>query len=141
MSYFLNPILTGGGVNLTPPCTKSATASRPLLIATRLFMTFFFQVLRIFCLPSLRKSDHRSRGHATFCTRTSAQNLPKIRILHMFVYKTHGILLILLKCSKTVVLHSHLFWHICTISYIFKCNQDQPHCKKKNHKNNEIHKK
>ena len=43
-----NPILTGGGVNLTPPCTKSATVSRPPLIATRLFMTFFFQVLRIF---------------------------------------------------------------------------------------------
>ena len=45
----LNPILTGGGgVNLTPPCTKSVTASRPPLIATRFFMTFFFQVLRIF---------------------------------------------------------------------------------------------
>ena len=43
----INPILTGG-VNLTPPCTKSATASRPPQIATRLFMTFFFQVLRIF---------------------------------------------------------------------------------------------
>ena len=47
-NFFINPILTGGGVNLTPPCTKSATASRPPLIATRLFMTFFFQVLRIF---------------------------------------------------------------------------------------------
>ena len=46
----VNPILTGGGVKLTPPppCTKSETASRPLLIATQLFMTFFFQVLRIF---------------------------------------------------------------------------------------------
>ena len=47
--FRVNPILTGGGgVNLTPPCTKSATASRPPQIATRLFMTFFFQVLRIF---------------------------------------------------------------------------------------------
>ena len=44
----INPILTGGGgVNLTP-CTKSVTASRLPQIATRLFVSFFFQVLRIF---------------------------------------------------------------------------------------------
>ena len=43
-----NPILTGGGGQFDPPCTKSTTASRPPQIATRLFMTFFFQVLRIF---------------------------------------------------------------------------------------------
>ena len=49
--WVLNPILTGGGgVNLTPPppCTKSATTSWLPQIATRLFMSFFFQVLRIF---------------------------------------------------------------------------------------------
>ena len=45
---FFNPILTGGGGQFDPPCTKSATVSRPPQIATRLFMTFFFQVLRIF---------------------------------------------------------------------------------------------
>ena len=44
----LNPILTGGGQFDPPPCTKSVTVSRPPLIATRFFMTFFFQVLRIF---------------------------------------------------------------------------------------------
>ena len=46
----INPILTGGGGGSIwpPPCTKSVTASRPPQIATRLFMTVFFQVLRIF---------------------------------------------------------------------------------------------
>ena len=50
MKMDFNPILTGGGGGKIdpPPCTKSATASRPPQIATRLFMTFFFQVLRIF---------------------------------------------------------------------------------------------
>ena len=85
-----NPILTGGGVNLTPPCTKSVTASRPPQIATRLFVTFFFQVLRIFWYQVCENRTIGREGHVTFCTRTSAQNLPKIRILLMFVYKTHG---------------------------------------------------
>ena len=45
----VNPILTGGGGSIwPPPCTKSATAARPPQIATRLFTSFFFQVLRIF---------------------------------------------------------------------------------------------
>ena len=74
LSSPINPILTG---DPPPPRTKSATASWPPHLTHLL-------------IPSLRKSDHRSRGHVTFCTRTSAQNLPKIRILHMFVYKTHG---------------------------------------------------
>ena len=49
-TMYLNPILTGGGGGSIwpPPCTKSLTAVRPPQIATRLFMSFFFQVLRIF---------------------------------------------------------------------------------------------
>ena len=85
--YFLNPILTGGGgggVNLTPP------AQNLRLPRDTPFHYSFLSSLTHLLIPSLRKSDHRSRGHVTFCTRTSAQNLPKIRSLHMFVYKTHG---------------------------------------------------
>ena len=85
-----NPILTGGGggVNLTPlheirDCLATA-ADRDTP-----FRDFFLSSLTHLLLPSLRKSDHRSRGHVTICTRTLAQNLPKICILHMFVYKTH----------------------------------------------------
>ena len=43
-----NPILTGGGGQFDRDCSKSATAARPPQIATCLFMSFFFQVLRIF---------------------------------------------------------------------------------------------
>ena len=54
-----------------------------------LYSDLFLSSLAHLLIPSLRKSDRRSRGHVTFCTRTSAQNLPKICILHRFVYKTH----------------------------------------------------
>ena len=79
-------------VNLTPPpplyeirdcLTTAADRDTP-------FHEFLLSSLTHLLIPSLRKSDHRLRGHMTFCTRTSAQNLPKICILHMFVYKTHG---------------------------------------------------
>ena len=46
--YTLTLYFTGGGQFDPPPCMKSATASRPPQITTRLFITFFFQVLRIF---------------------------------------------------------------------------------------------
>ena len=86
-----NPILTGGGGSIWPPplheirdCLATA-ADRDTP-----FHDFFLSSLAHLLIPSLRKSDLRSRGHVTFCTRTSAQNLPKICILHRFVYKTHG---------------------------------------------------
>ena len=89
--FWFNPILTGGGGQFDPPplheirdCLATA-ADRDTP-----FHDFFLSSLAHLLIPSLRKSDHRSRGHVTFCTRTSAQNLPKICILHRFVYKTHG---------------------------------------------------
>ena len=84
----LNPILTGGGSIWPPPLHEI----RDCLAKDRdmPFHDFFLSSLAHLLIPSLRKSDRRSRGHVTFCTRTSAQNLPKICILHRFVYKTHG---------------------------------------------------
>ena len=89
--FCINPILTGGGgVNLTPPCTKSATVSRPPLIATRFFMTFFFQVLRIFWY---QVCENRTIAREVTRLLVLARRLKictKIRILHMFMYNTHG---------------------------------------------------
>ena len=80
----INPILTG---RVDPPCTKSATAAD----CDAPFHEFFLSSLTHLLIPSLQKSDHRSWGHVTFCTRTSAQNLPKICILHICLFtKTHG---------------------------------------------------
>ena len=86
----VNPILTGGGVNLTPPLHEIRDCLATAADRDTPFYDFFLSSLAHLLIPSLRKSDRRSRGHATFCTRTSAQNLPKICILHRFVYKTHG---------------------------------------------------
>ena len=87
--YHFNPILTGGGGGSIWPPPPPARNPRLPQIATRLFMTFFFQVLHIFWYQVCENRDRRSRGHVTFCTRTSAQNLPEICIFHRFVYKTH----------------------------------------------------
>ena len=100
-----NPILTGG-VNLTPPA-RNPRLPRDRRRSRRAFSWLYsFKSYASFD-TSLWKSDHRSRGHVMFCTRTSVQNLPKIRILHMFVYKTHvWKLLIFLKCTITVFILS-----------------------------------
>ena len=82
--------LGGGGVNLTPPLYEIRDCLATAADRDAPFHDFFLSSLTHLLIPSLRKSDLRSRGHMTFCTLTSAQNLPKICILHMFVYKTHG---------------------------------------------------
>ena len=86
----VNPIPTkggGGGGQFDPPpplhefcdCLVTATdRDTP-------FHEFFLSSLTHLLIPSMRKSDHQSQGHVMFCTRISAQNLPKIRILHMYV--------------------------------------------------------
>ena len=94
----LNPILTGGGgggVNLTPPppCTKSATASRPPQIVTRLFMTLFFQVLRIFWYQSVARSRDVLYSHVG---TKFAQNLHFAYVCVQNTWK----LLIFLKCTN-----------------------------------------
>ena len=91
MSYqSINPILTGGGGQFDPPLHEIRDCLATAADRDTPFHDFFLSSLAHLLIPSLRKSDHRSRGHVTFCTRTSAQNLPKICILHRFVYKTHG---------------------------------------------------
>ena len=77
-----NPILTGGG-QFDPPLHEIRDCVATAVDRDAPFHDFFLSSLTHLLIPS-------SRGHATFCTRTSAQNLPKIHILHMFVYKTHG---------------------------------------------------
>ena len=89
----INPILTGGGGGGQvdpPPLYEIRDCLATAADRDAPFHDFFLSSLTHLLIPSLRKSDHRSRGHVTFCTRTSARNLPKICILHMFVYKTHG---------------------------------------------------
>ena len=73
-----------------PPPLRNPRLPRDRRRSRRAFSWLFVSSLTHLLIPSLRKSGHRSRGHMTFCTRTSAQNLPKICILHIFVYKTHG---------------------------------------------------
>ena len=74
-SLCFNPIPTGGGGGgqFDPP----PPAQNPWLPRDTPFHEFFLSSLTHLFTPSLRKSDHRSRGHVTFCTRTSAQNCPK----------------------------------------------------------------
>ena len=113
-----NPILTGGGGGggqFAPPpplyeiCDCLATAAD----RDTPFRDFFFlSSLTHLLIPSLRKSDHRSRGHMTFCT--SAQNLPKICILRT----KHMEITDFLKMHKNSVYS--VFLAICTISYILK---------------------
>ena len=60
----------GGGGQFDPPCTTSATC---LTIAADRDMPFHDNTLPSLAhllIPSLRESDCRSRGHATFCTGT-----------------------------------------------------------------------
>ena len=88
----INPILTGGGGSIwPPPLYKIRNCLATAADRDAPFHEFFLSSLTHLLIPSLWKSDHRTRGHGTFCTRTSAQNLLKIRIsIIMFVYKTHG---------------------------------------------------
>ena len=87
---YINPILTGGGGGFDPRLYEIRDCLATATDRDTPFHEFFRSSLTYLLIPSLRKSDHRSRSHVTFCTRTSAQNFPKLRILHMFVYKTHG---------------------------------------------------
>ena len=102
----LNPILTGGGGQFDPPLHEIRDCVATAADRDTPYHDFFLSCLTHLLIPSLQKSDHRSRGHATFCTRTSAQNLPKICILHMFVYKTHGNYWFFFLSSKTVFILS-----------------------------------
>ena len=106
----LNPILTGGGGGqFDPPCTKSTTASRPPQIATRLFMTFFFQVLRIFWYQVCENWTIGREVTWRFVLSRRHKICPKSAFCIMFecVQNTWK-LLIILKCSKTVFILS--FW-------------------------------
>ena len=88
----LNPVFTGGGGSIWPSRARNLwLRQRTPLIATRFFMTFFLQCVAYLLIRSLRKSDHRSRGHATFCTRTSAHIIcPKSAFCICLCTKTHG---------------------------------------------------
>ena len=90
LNNVFNPILTGGGGQFDPPLHEIRDCLATATDRDTPFRDFFLSSLTHLLIPSLWKSDLRSRGHVTFCTGTSAQNLPKIGILHMFVYKTHG---------------------------------------------------
>ena len=72
VQFFYKPYLNGeGSIYEIRNCLATATdRNMP-------FHKFFLLSLMHLLIPSWRKSDHRSRGHVTFCTRTSAQICPK----------------------------------------------------------------
>ena len=114
-TILFNPILTGGvEVNPPPPCTKSATMSRPPLIATRFFMTFFFQVLRIFWY---QVCENRTIGREVTQLFVLARRLSKFAQNPHFAYvsvQSTWKLLIFLKCSNSVFILS--FWPFAQIA-------------------------
>ena len=70
-----NPILIGGGGgSIWPPLYEIRDCLVTAADRDTPFHDFFLSSLTHLLIPRLRKSDHRSRGHVTICTRTSAQN-------------------------------------------------------------------
>ena len=61
----LNPILTGGGGGgqFDPPLHEICDCVATAADRDTLFHDFFLSSLTHLLIPSLRKSDHRSRGH------------------------------------------------------------------------------
>ena len=86
-----NPTLTGGGQFDPPPLHEIRDCVATAADRDTPFHDFFLSSLTHLLIPSLRKSDHRSRGHATFCCVQDTWKL-----------------LLFLKCSKTVFILS--FW-------------------------------
>ena len=82
----INPILTGGGGGGSiwpPPCTKSATASRPPQIATRLFVTFFFSSLTHLLIPIDNKLSWKY--HIDNVCKTVSRNIGIINRVKQFL--------------------------------------------------------
>ena len=97
----LNPILTGGG----PPCMKSATASRPPEIATRLLMSFFFEILRIFDTKFVKIGPSVARSCDILYSHIGTKFAQNPHFTYVCVQNTWK-LLIFLKCTKTVFILS-----------------------------------
>ena len=95
LSIFLrfNPILTGlaGTMYAYPPSTKIRYCPFSVL-----FRFWYIALLHELSVMNIKNITHLyryqvcknrtivSRGHMTFCTRTSASNLPKIFIFHIY---------------------------------------------------------
>ena len=135
-------ICNWGGQFAPPPPVRNPHCLATAADRDTPFHEFFLSSLTHLLIPSLRKSDHRSRGHVTFCTRKSAQNLPKIRILH-YVCNTWK-LLIFLKCTNTVFILSLgpfaqflISWNWWRSNYTKKIIKTMKYIR---NKNNKIHK-
>ena len=124
----LNPILTGGGGSIWPP--------PPLLSCFHAFMTFFFQVLRIFWYQVCENRTVGRKVTWRFVLARRQKICPKSAFCR-FVYKTHGNYWFSWNALKQCLFC--LFGHLHKFLYL-EINQDQI-TRKKNHKNNEIHKK
>ena len=115
-------LIQPGVVDPPPPVTQLANASQTPHIATRILMTpppkpyASFDPKFVKIGPSVARSLDVS-------TRTSAQNVPKICILHKnFCVQNTWKLFIFLKCTISVYL---VFRVICLISYILKFIKDK----------------
>ena len=124
-----NPILTGGGGgSIWPPPVRNPRLprDRPPQIATRLFMSFFFQVLRIFWYQAC---ENRTIGREVtwrFVLARRHKICPKSAFC-MFVYKTHGNYWFSLNALKQCVFC--LWGHLQNFLYL-EINQDQITTKK-----------
>ena len=128
----------GGGVNLTPPAWNPRLPRNRHRSQHALFVTFFFQVLRIFWYQIC---ENRTIGREVtwrFVLARRPKNLPKIRIFAYVCVQNTWKLLIFLKCTKIVFILS--LGPLAQIFYISELIMIKLQ-KIKNHKNNEIHKK
>ena len=125
----------GGGASLRPPpSTKFAAHAKQPRFQPRRFMTFFFEVLRIYILtPSLRKSDFTLRSHMTFCDQMSTR---KVRFFPFCVQNKWQSEFFILAC-KSVILSSFCFvYHSFSLILIqMKISNSRNHKKNKIHKN------
>ena len=109
----VNPILTGGGGGVggrqfdPPPCTKSATVSRPPLIATRFSWLFSFKSNASFDTKFAKIGPSVARSHNFLYSHVSSKFAQNLHFAYVCVQNTWK-LLIFLKCSKSVFILS--FW-------------------------------
>ena len=132
-----NPILTGGGVNLTPP-VRNPRLPRDRRRSRHAFSgVFSFRSSASFDTKFAKIGPSVARSHDVLYSHVGTKFAQNLHFAYVCVQNTWK-LLIFLKCSKNSVYS--VFLAICTISYILKLIKIKLQ-KIKNHKNNEIHKK
>ena len=127
-----NPILTGGrGGQFDPPCTKSTTAAD----RDTPFHEFFLSRLTHLLIPTTKFAKIGSsvaRSHDVLYSHVGTKFAQNLHFAYVCVQNTWKLLI--KQCLFCLFDHLHNFLYL-------DINQDQITTNKKNHKNNEIHKK